>query len=225
MKCGWKHSEKQGCVDSSSAGHWLGALGVDRKARPRACPRGRAAVCLGRSPESPSPSLQVGLHVPSREPESMCRSNQGTICNSYVWLLIVFFDMLRVSDAWLGLGVHWGKELWGGQLEHSSRQHRGDPATLVSCCCLVAQSCPTLCHPMVCSTPGSSVHGISQARTLEWIAISSSRGSSQLRDQMHISCIGGRVLYHWATTETHYESPPKFIPLWKYWLHAAQFPP
>lgn len=58
-----------------------------------------------------SPSLQVGLRGPSRERESVCRSNQGTICNSYVWLLIVFFDRLRVSDAWLGLGVHWGKEL------------------------------------------------------------------------------------------------------------------
>ena len=41
-------------------------------------------------------------------------------------------------------------------------------------CCLVAQSCPTLCDPVDCSLPGSSVHGISQARILEWDAISSS---------------------------------------------------
>ena len=41
------------------------------------------------------------------------------------------------------------------------------------CCCWVAQSCPTLCDPMDCSPPGSSVHGISQARILEWVAISS----------------------------------------------------
>ena len=45
-------------------------------------------------------------------------------------------------------------------------------------CCLVAQSCPTLCDPMDCSPPGFSVHGISQARILEWVAISFSRGSS-----------------------------------------------
>ena len=45
------------------------------------------------------------------------------------------------------------------------------------------QSCPTLRNPMDCSPPGSSVHGISQAGILEWIAISSSRGSSQPRDQ------------------------------------------
>ena len=44
--------------------------------------------------------------------------------------------------------------------------------------CLFAQSCPTLCSSMDCSPPGSSVHGILQARILEWVAISSSRGSS-----------------------------------------------
>ena len=42
----------------------------------------------------------------------------------------------------------------------------------------VTQSCPTLCDPMDCSLPGSSVHGIFQARILEWVAISFSRGSS-----------------------------------------------
>ena len=46
----------------------------------------------------------------------------------------------------------------------------------------VAQSCPTLCDPMECSLPGSSVHGILQARVLEWVAISFSRGSSRPRD-------------------------------------------
>ena len=47
----------------------------------------------------------------------------------------------------------------------------------------VAQSCPTLCDSMYCSPPGSSVHGILQARILEWIVISFSRGSSQPRNQ------------------------------------------
>ena len=46
------------------------------------------------------------------------------------------------------------------------------------CACLVAQSCLTLCDPMDCSPPGSSVHGILQARILEWVAILFSRGSS-----------------------------------------------
>ena len=52
---------------------------------------------------------------------------------------------------------------------------------------LVGKLCPTLCHPMDCSLPGSSVHGISKARILEWVAISSSRRSSWPRDQTHIS--------------------------------------
>ena len=56
----------------------------------------------------------------------------------------------------------------------------------------VAQSCPTLCDPMDCSLSGSSVHGIFQARMLEWIAISFSRGSSQPRNQTRVSHIVGR---------------------------------
>ena len=56
----------------------------------------------------------------------------------------------------------------------------------------VAQSCPTLCDPMDCSPPGSSVHGILQTRTLEWVAISFSRGSSRPRDQTDVSRIAGR---------------------------------
>ena len=52
----------------------------------------------------------------------------------------------------------------------------------------VAQSCLTLCDPMDCSLPGSTIHGIFQARVLEWAAISFSRGSSQHRDQIHVSC-------------------------------------
>ena len=66
----------------------------------------------------------------------------------------------------------------------------------INCCCLVSQSCPTLFNPMDSSLPGSSVHGIPQARTLEWVADSSSRGSSRPRDQTRVSCIGRRTLYH-----------------------------
>ena len=51
------------------------------------------------------------------------------------------------------------------------------------------QSCPTLCNPMDCSLPGSFVHGILQARTLEWVTMPSSRRSSWPRDQTHVSCI------------------------------------
>ena len=67
----------------------------------------------------------------------------------------------------------------------------------------VAQSCPTLCNPVDCSLPGSSVHAIFQARILEWVAVSFSRGSSQLRDQTQVSCIVGRHFTVWATREVH----------------------
>ena len=60
----------------------------------------------------------------------------------------------------------------------------------------VAQSCLTLCDPMDSSLPDSSVHGLSQARILEWVAISFSRVSSQPRDQTQVSCIVGRRFYH-----------------------------
>ena len=70
-------------------------------------------------------------------------------------------------------------------------------------CCLVAKSCLTLCHPMDCSPPGYSIHGISQARILERVAISFSKGSSWPRDWTFISCIGRQVPYHWATREAH----------------------
>ena len=58
-----------------------------------------------------------------------------------------------------------------------------------------------LCDPVHCSPPGSSIYGISVARILERFAISSSKGSSQLRDQACISGIGRQILYHCATWE------------------------
>ena len=67
----------------------------------------------------------------------------------------------------------------------------------------VTQSCPTLCDPVDHSPPGSSTHGILQARTLEWVAISFSRWSSQPRDQSQVSRIAGRGFNLWATREAH----------------------
>ena len=91
----------------------------------------------------------------------------------FIYLFIFPFPILKMkisqipTDAWLGKVMHYG----GG----------GD---------LVMKSLPTLCDPRDCSPPGSSVHGgISQARILEWVAISSSRGSSWPRDRICISCL------------------------------------
>ena len=67
---------------------------------------------------------------------------------------------------------------------------------------LFSQSYPILCDPVDCSSPGSSVHGILQARILEWVTISFSRESSLPRDPTQISCTAGRFFAIWATRET-----------------------
>ena len=64
--------------------------------------------------------------------------------------------------------------------------------------CLVTQSCLTLFDLMDCSPPGSSVHGISQARILEWVALPFSKGSSRPRDRTPVFCITGRFFTVWA---------------------------
>ena len=68
--------------------------------------------------------------------------------------------------------------------------------------CVCAQLCLTLCNPMDCSLPGSSVHGIFQARILEQVAIFFCRASSRSRDQSQVSCIAGRCF-----TTTPWEFP------------------
>ena len=72
------------------------------------------------------------------------------------------------------------------------------------------QSCPTLCNPMDCSSPGSSVHRILQLRIQEWVTMPSSRGSSWPRDQPHlsyVSCIVMWVLYHYCHLGSPYHFP------------------
>ena len=76
-------------------------------------------------------------------------------------------------------------------LTHLSTLLYGKCSRLISQCVRAKslQSCPTLCDPMDCSLPGSSVHGILQARILQWVVMPSSRGTSQPRDQTHISYV------------------------------------
>ena len=68
---------------------------------------------------------------------------------------------------------------------------------------LDAQLCLTLCDPMDCSPAGSSVHGIFQARILEWVVISFFRGSSWARNWTQVSHVVGRFFTAWATREAH----------------------
>ena len=86
--------------------------------------------------------------------------------------------------------------------------------------CLVAQLCPTLCDPMDCNPPGFSVHGILQARILEWVAISRGfsppRASSRPRDWTQVSCIAGGFFTSWATMGAPWDWIPfyMFMALW-----------
>ena len=76
---------------------------------------------------------------------------------------------------------------------------------------LVTQSCLTVCDPGDCSPPGSSVHGIFQAKILEWVAIPFSMGSSQPRDQTVLSYTASRFFTIWATREALYPPTAKSL--------------
>ena len=106
-------------------------------------------------------------------------------------------------------GIHpWvGKILWHRKwhprpLQYSCLENPMDRGTwwaTVQSGAKSPKSCPTLCDPMDCSPPGSSLPGVFQARILEWVTTSFSRGSSQPRYQTHISyisCIGRQILYY-----------------------------
>ena len=92
------------------------------------------------------------------------------------------------------------------------RWKRPFPRITAAKCCMHAHSCLILYDPMDYSPPGSSTHGIFQARILKWVAISSSRGSSQPRDQTWVSCIAGGFF----TTEL----PGKCWHVGKFWSVA-----
>ena len=79
------------------------------------------------------------------------------------------------------------------------------PFNICSVLCLATQLCPTLCNSLYCNPPGSAVHWILQAIILEWVAMPSSRGSSQPRDQTQVSRITGKFFTLWATREAPWD--------------------
>ena len=85
----------------------------------------------------------------------------------------------------------------GNYFDYVPALQDGHPSYMLSSF-LVTQLCPTLCNPMDCSPSGSSIYGIFQARILEWVAMSFSRGSSQPRDWTWVSHIVGRHFTIWA---------------------------
>ena len=97
-------------------------------------------------------------------------------------------EILPFETTWMNLEVIMVNEI---------NQTEKDKYYMISLICAKSfQLCLTLCDPMDCSLVGLSVHGIFQARILEWVAMLSFRGSSQPRDRTHVSCIVRQVLYH-----------------------------
>ena len=92
-------------------------------------------------------------------------------------------------------GTQYSKRWSSSHYKMTSTKHHVSP------CSYLFSRVQLFSDPMDCSPPGSSVHGISQARTLEWVAMSFSKASSPPRDWTCISCIGRWVLYCWATWE------------------------
>ena len=95
------------------------------------------------------------------------------------------------NTSWRAVGHCWSR--WPHSLSDSQGNPSAGLAEIItpSSVCMHAQSRPTLCGPVDCSPPGSFVQGISHARILEWVAVSSSRGLSQSRDWTRVSCIAG----------------------------------
>ena len=91
---------------------------------------------------------------------------------------------------------------------------------MVWCACPVAQSCLTVSDPMDCSPPGFSVHGIFQARILEWVAISSSRVSSQPRHQTHVFFVSPALADEFFTTEP-LGIPDGMLEAWKFSFRSS----
>ena len=108
------------------------------------------------------------------------------ICSS--WFIFRYWRRKKVSKCFLHFQMY-----LSGLLTQPFLLPR--PCLVLCSCCLVTKSCPLFYNPMDCSMLASSVHEISQARILEWVAISSSRSSSWPRDWNRVSCIGRRILY------------------------------
>ena len=129
------------------------------------------------------PWLLVKLNIISHGYCSPVSKNTGVGCH----FLLQGIFLTQGSNLCLCL-LHW-------QVDSLALRHPGSPST----CYLLRHV--QLCDPMDCSPPGSPVHGILQARILEWVTIPFSRGSSWPRDQTWVSCIAGRFFTIWATRE------------------------
>ena len=164
--------------------------------------------------------------LPFLNPAWTSGSSQFMYCWSLAWrilsITLLACEMSNCAVVWTFFGFaflrDWN-ENWPFPVLYILRPVHGGKkgAVYVSLCVCTraqAQLCPTHWDPMDCRPPGSSVHGISLARILEWGAISSSWGSSWPRGQAQVSCvtsIGRQILYHWPPGKLLF----MFLVFWK----------
>ena len=138
-----------------------------------------------------------GSSLPTQIQTNASHLSDFLLGNSHMWMTLQWLQLLTVPR-----GQTSEFFLFNSKNHESLESETLCTERMYVYACSVAGCCPTLCSPMDSSQPGSSVHGISQARTLDWLAISFSRGSSQPKDQTGISCISfidRQILYRWAT--------------------------
>ena len=140
----------------------------------------------------------------------------------------------REDRGWRNFHLQWWLCILHAQIINTY-ESQGSPENRTNRICiwkvkvLVTQSFPTLFDPRDWSLPGSSVHGILQARILEWVAIPFSRGSSLPRDWTQVSCNAGRLFTVWTTRENfdYWELHLKHVLLWAFshLKHSCEYLP
>ena len=125
---------------------------------------------------------------------------------------VLYLHLMAITQIHTYMKVHWVQHLrfmssyilklyLGIKIDNEERIEYSVVVETIESESYITQSCPTLCNPMDCSLPGSSIYGIFQAKVLQWVAISFSRGSSQLRNRTRVSLIVGRRFTILATKE------------------------
>ena len=132
---------------------------------------------------------------------------------SSLFLVLVSWNKTKSASQWLipsnfrhgdhhKADLQWSRTAYPRSLSKKpSAEWAKEVRHLILLLLIDTQSCPTVCDPVDCSPPGSSVHGILQARMLEWVAVPFCRGSSRPRDWTRACCIAGRFFTIRATRE------------------------